>query len=175
MSEGANNVKQVNMMRERITCAEFGKLYHGRTLTHAGKKYSYYVHTPDRDDCTNKVSLKRDEYDRQARLRLIALHIFDRDRWLDVIGEHDDQRQNILAEMAECERDLESLAEQSENNRIHLRKNVMTAEAYTKNEDEIDAERTILNNRMAQLSVTLNSPMYRELAIDPSEIEAEYA
>ena len=64
---------------------------------------------------------------------------------------------------------------QSESNRVHLRKNVISPEAFTKNEDDIDAERTIINTRIAQLTANLNSPMYREQAIDPTEIEAEYA
>jgi len=44
----ANNVKQTYMMRGRIVCAECGKNYIGRTLTSGGKKYSYYVHNPNR-------------------------------------------------------------------------------------------------------------------------------
>ena len=46
--------------------------------------------------------------------------------------------------------------------------------ANTKNMKEIAAEHDELDLRMARLATQLNDPLYRELAIDPSEIEQEY-
>ncbi len=100
--------------------------------------------------------------------------MFDRDKWLEVIGENADQRQAILDEVDECERDLDMLAEHSENNRVDLRTRTITPEAFTKNENDLNAERDIFANRIAQLTAQLNGPMYRELEMSVAEIEAEY-
>jgi len=171
----ANNVKQTYLLRGRIVCAECGRNHIGRT--HSPKedfKYSYYIHNPKREGCSNKVSFRRDEFEYQAWLRLCAMHMWDRDRWIELIGVVDNQRTEIEVQIAECEKDLADLDIESENNRVDLRKRVITPENYTKNMEELSAERDALNLRIVRLSTQLNDPLYRELAIDPSEIEHEY-
>ena len=80
-----------------------------RVLSNIPRTFGQRVASPDREGRDNKVNLKRDEYEYQAKLRMMATYLFDVDRWLEIMGEHEDKWKEIQAEVDKCNRELEKI------------------------------------------------------------------
>jgi hypothetical protein len=66
---------------------------------------------------------------------MMAINIFDTDRWLEIMGEHEDKWKDIQAEVDECNRELEKLEREHDTNLEFLHKGIINAEDYRKMED----------------------------------------
>ncbi len=104
----------------------------------------------------------------------MAINIFDSDRWLEIMGEHEDKWKDIQAEVDNCNRELEKMEWEHDTDLDLLRKGTINAEDHRKMEGASQGKSDLVLIRVADLQARLNGPMYHELAMDPYEIDEEY-